>query len=350
MTNLHKLLKSSNFSTEVDAGKLVNKAESIFEQKPYVIEHRAKYLTFNFLSIFLQVASAFMAFSFFNYIFYSLNYYINICFSIACVIAIEILKKVFLTSYFFEVRKGKKDNQMLFFAVFLITVSVVTSLQGAKFATMAALDNSEVILNESRLQIDSIKKTSESEILALQNEIDLINSFRKKRWKGVLVKEEQQQIEALNQRIILEEERQKNELKELKENSKGMANESQKNAEGNSYYVLALSLSFEVLQIFCIWWISGFLHLVYLENNLETANVETANVSTASVGTANVGTASVPTANVGFRVSYSDQKVCQNCGKDFKYKIHNQKFCNENCRIENWEKKTGKTFKHSKKI
>lgn len=41
----------------------------------------------------------------------------------------------------------------------------------------------------------------------------------------------------------------------------------------------------------------------------------------------------------------SKSRICLNCEDEYVYKIHNQKFCSEACRIENWEQKTGKRFK-----
>jgi hypothetical protein len=43
------------------------------------------------------------------------------------------------------------------------------------------------------------------------------------------------------------------------------------------------------------------------------------------------------------------QRACKNCNKIFNYKHWNAKYCGEKCRIENWEKRTGKTFKKKSK-
>jgi hypothetical protein len=72
---------------------------------------------------------------------------------------------------------------------------------------------------------------------------------------------------------------------------------------------------------------------------------------TASVNTAAVEqttpTASVNTAAVEQKLSL---RLCENCNTEFVYKIHNQRFCCEICRIEAWEKKTGKKFRKKEKI
>ena len=38
-------------------------------------------------------------------------------------------------------------------------------------------------------------------------------------------------------------------------------------------------------------------------------------------------------------------KICQHCKAEYMYKIHNQKFCSESCRIAAWEQKTGIRFR-----
>jgi hypothetical protein len=47
-------------------------------------------------------------------------------------------------------------------------------------------------------------------------------------------------------------------------------------------------------------------------------------------------------------VIHEGTKVCLHCGKAFYPKIHFQKYCIEECRIEAWEKKTGKKFNKKK--
>lgn len=49
----------------------------------------------------------------------------------------------------------------------------------------------------------------------------------------------------------------------------------------------------------------------------------------------NSDTTTSVTANV------AKQKICLHCGNSYIYKIHNQKFCTESCRVKHWENKTG---------
>jgi hypothetical protein len=55
-----------------------------------------------------------------------------------------------------------------------------------------------------------------------------------------------------------------------------------------------------------------------------------------------LATASTPNVEQGI-------KRCEYCATKYVYKIHNQKFCSEKCRITNWNQKTGRTFKKGKK-
>jgi hypothetical protein len=42
-------------------------------------------------------------------------------------------------------------------------------------------------------------------------------------------------------------------------------------------------------------------------------------------------------------------RTCKNCLQGFIYKHHKQVYCTEKCRIENWEKRTGKKLKKKSK-
>jgi predicted nucleic acid-binding Zn ribbon protein len=40
---------------------------------------------------------------------------------------------------------------------------------------------------------------------------------------------------------------------------------------------------------------------------------------------------------------------CKNCGQSFSYKHWNKQYCSEECRIENWEKRTGKKVRKGRR-
>jgi hypothetical protein len=55
------------------------------------------------------------------------------------------------------------------------------------------------------------------------------------------------------------------------------------------------------------------------------------------------------TASVTAFVDNSKLRICLHCEKEYIYKIHNQKFCTEICRVSNWENKAGRTLRTAKK-
>lgn len=59
-------------------------------------------------------------------------------------------------------------------------------------------------------------------------------------------------------------------------------------------------------------------------------------------------TASVKQQTTIANVDDSKKRICLHCEEEYIYKIHNQKFCCEDCRIAAWEAKTGKRFKKMK--
>jgi len=44
-----------------------------------------------------------------------------------------------------------------------------------------------------------------------------------------------------------------------------------------------------------------------------------------------------------------NERSCKNCNEKYIYKHHKQMYCNDKCRIESWEKRTGKTLKKKSK-
>lgn len=42
-------------------------------------------------------------------------------------------------------------------------------------------------------------------------------------------------------------------------------------------------------------------------------------------------------------------RICLHCGSAYEYRIHNQKYCTEKCRVEAWQQKTGKVLKKTKR-
>lgn len=55
------------------------------------------------------------------------------------------------------------------------------------------------------------------------------------------------------------------------------------------------------------------------------------------------------TASVTASVDNSKLRICLHCEKEYIYKIHNQKFCSEVCRVSNWENKAGRMLRTVKK-
>jgi hypothetical protein len=55
------------------------------------------------------------------------------------------------------------------------------------------------------------------------------------------------------------------------------------------------------------------------------------------------------TDDITASVDNSKLRICLHCEKEYIYKIHNQKFCTEICRVSNWENKAGRTLRTAKK-
>lgn len=351
------LKEYNNLENSVYIKRIEQKAINEYREKPYLVENVQKYKTITIVSLFLQFISALLAFEFFNQII-GLNPYINACISIVFVVGIEAAKRAFLGAFFFEMQKKKLDIIGGFFALCLLSISVLSSYLGAEMGVKILTDNSKQIELEKMVLKDSVSIYYDTQIRKTSLNLQDFENLRKERHKGWFTPDENRIMLNLQKKESQLQAAKDSTLKAIELNTFSETETKKASIEKNGFFVALLSIALELVNILCLFYISKYLFCVFLEAsnvedpNAKTADVQTADIQTPSVQTASVQTASVqqeekapqPSTKLGFdiKATKDGNKICLQCGGVFTYKIHNQKFCSQNCRVLNWETEKNK--------
>jgi len=363
-TLAEKLFNSANTTfSEFQRNSKELKFVKELSERTYYENYIALFYTAIFFAYVAQIASAVSSYNFFYEVLgIKLSGLFLIVATITILILIEVLKYVLLNKSFsqiFTIANTEKSIGLLIVALALSIISITASVLGGG---KLGIDTAKVTNVESKF---------DSEITALRNEIQAIQ--KRNSWKG------QTYIAGKEKALLHTKELELAKVKEAKEN--GLQLVQNENQINESIYRYGFGI-FEAMFILCtcyIWYFKKRTAIEFLAG--QTATATTATVSTpvaenltTTVQTANVGesprpresrigftfsnldkevkkepvtantTATVETANVG-----NGNRICLNCETVFVYKIHNQKFCCETCRISSWEAKTGKRVKKGKK-
>lgn len=253
---------------------------------------------------------------------------------------------------------------------------------------MDTLQNSQIdsVNNLFATQISSI----ESSLKASQNTLQT----SKNKWLRIATTKDLQDTQNSLNNILERKERALQSITSNTESSKGKTD--QKGTQIAIFAAVLFAL-FEVLNLVCYWFVYQYYQSCLLENNLpnepneqpnQTSQTQTVTdtVTNAVISafqnlslqltTHDVTPSVIPTfsepqkpqKSIGFQFGNDSQKtthvsqnepkteqkteltkgnrICQydGCKKAYTYKVHNQKFCSETCRINNWNQKTGKKF------
>lgn len=272
------------------------------------------------------------------------------------------------------------QNKVTYIFILPLIISIAFSSYGGLLLSQKSNDKTSDFVGFEKSAIDSVKN---SYAMQLRNDsllvADLGNSLAKEKSKWTKIALREQLDKAQSQYVKTKE----NISKEI--SSHAQKTEKSISSNQNSGLKIAIICAFiiavfELVLVLCVWFSFWFASGCRTENrnfnfvdishltpifdvqNTQTAAVPyaiTAAVNTAAspnkvgfgIGTAGV-TAGVGTAGVGTAgVTAKDGKsrVCLHCGNEYTYAIHNQKFCSENCRRENWNQKHGRNFTPRKK-
>ena len=94
---------------------------------------------------------------------------------------------------------------------------------------------------------------------------------------------------------------------------------------------------------------TGFRQIGFVNKKSNTGSNPTNVSNTAAAKTVDFSNLKTNNDNRITKVVQVENRQCKNCKKGFVYKHHKQLYCSDKCRIENWEKRTGKKLKKRSK-
>ncbi len=317
---------------------------------------------------------------------------------IVLLIGIEMIKGNLSNTFFRnKVIRNKNKSATLVGLIAMMTVSVLISAVGGAVISLKTSDKTGEIKNIYLSQLDSIRHYYQAKIQNLQEEINATNQLKASRLKRSpmwgLTKEESNTLNHNKTQLAKLENQLQSELLSLKSDyQKDMAKNLMQSS--NAAWVVA-GVVF-VLEILLLWAYSfqweyraeakaeavNF-QVLELEKKVSNKNEqkgeknndefdkirETLQQIINGQQSFQIASTNAPLQpqKVGYKFGFQTvneverpksqhefilregNRICQHCGSVYEYKIHNQKFCSEKCRVEAWQQKTGRVLRKAKK-
>lgn len=304
----------------------------------------------------------------------------------------------------FSAKARKEEPNKLFLGILVITTifSFVTSVWSAKEAVYYASTDTKFSNIDSlqNIQIDSVNSLFATQISSLESSIkasqNTLNST-KTNWKINTAQKDLKESQISLTNVLEKKETALLSISKSVENQKGTT-------DTNGLFIAKLAavifLLFESLNLVGYWFLYQYYSNVLLEKDLvlnrlsksltnavhDVSQTVTSAITNLTPTNAVTNAVFPPTTvtnavknTIGFQTNYSQSnsqnnsqgttavsqnnnqgttavngngnRIClnSNCQKAYIYKVHNQKFCSEKCRIANWNKTTGKDFIKGKK-
>ncbi len=290
---------------------------------------------------------------------------------------LELAKSNTSHSVFFSVaREETVDKLFLIVLIVSCLFSFVVSVYSAKEAVFYAATTDKISQNNDALQseTDSLKNVYDAQISIIQSSLKSSSATLEKYptgWKANVARQDLEKANKSLERAVFEKEKS---LSNLSEKYQGTEQKTTIAGTETALIAAVLFAIFEVMNILGYWFYYHYLSNCLLEKDLILQNTSSVvknainAVNTFAVNTLDVKSDLQPTAKytnpIGFKTNPTlkpplatasttnveqGTRHCQHCATKYVYKIHNQKFCSEQCRITNWKQRTGKTFKKGKK-
>jgi hypothetical protein len=349
------------------------KAGAIFMDKPHSIEYKPIYhlsqtlkVLANIVSVGTCIVALYLALT------GLLNAYLAAFLSLTVATIFELLKnKVWKITAKQRLRYRKTALTGVLGLIALHLVSVGASAFGAyRVSEFLQAPNTGVIV--PLVDVDSVSSQYSGQIDVLDTQIAeltklqssstnrrTINSLGKQ--KATLIESQKTAVEAAKtQNVAI--------TKENKEKATTAKAEDAERLKMIQYSTVGVAVFFELVYILCALFILSYLFRAFVDGQQPIEDEQQQSLDgtrNSSRNATNTG-GSVPHHNsanelqkpIGFEYKNKDQKtvdnepleytrICANtsCKKKFIHKVHNQKFCSTDCRIETWERKTGKKLR-----
>lgn len=383
--------KGTNKQLEaLKSSAIYEKAAEKLEPKPYAQQAKPLYLLSKYFSVayhLLSYSIALIGITLYALQLDSVIYQIILILLAFILLAVIEIAKTNSSNAVFASKARQEQPNQLFFIVLVITTffSFVTSVWSAKEAVYFASTNSKMISTDSlrSSQIDSVNTLYSTQISSLESSIkasqNTLNTT-KTNWK---INVAQKDLKESQNRLLTVLDSKEKALQIIESQSNEV--NSQTNQKGLFIAKLAavIFLIFEVLNLVSYWFLYQYYQSCLLESSIRDTNTGTGAFTSVTAGvtsavqqaaetlknpipnlnyTTAVTSAVKPNSNrIGFEYGKLEEseeskekelkdgnRICLHCKDPYTYKVHNQKFCSSECRIDFWQKKNNKKL-HFKK-
>jgi hypothetical protein len=314
---------------------------------------------------------------------------------VVLLIGIELVKGNLATTIFRNKAVRAKGKSMATIGLIgMMLVSIFISAVGGAVISLKTSDKTIDIKSSYLSHADSVKNYYKAKIQALQTEINATNQLKAGRLKRSpmwgLTKEESNTLNHNKTQLAKLEQLFQNNLTDLKADYQGDLTKNLTQGTHAAWIVAGVVFILEILLL----WAYSFQWEYRAEAKAEAVNFHVLELEKKQASKAekidndhdkvrellqqvvngqqnfqimNTHTPSTP-QKVGYRFGLQEVKneietpkakhefvlgngnrICLHCGAAYEYRIHNQKYCTEKCRVEAWQQKTGKALRKVRK-
>jgi len=349
----------SNHFTQFENARLMNRLAKKFTPKPYWKNYallRGVVLVSSYLFNVLSAATAAVLVFFFLRALVGSEILAG-SITAASLVALELVKRETGTRFFTDFLQFRKMSPGLAaIALLMMGLSTTASYFGAKRAVK------EFTPPPVTIRGDSLTAPLMAQVTAADEQIKAAAQIKK---KGVVTASAQRTIERLSR----QKETALAEIARIQQRADGQNDsatlEHTAATKVNAAGFAAITLTSELLLLLCLFYLQYYDYRSFVEvcdgtkdappeteaqpaqenktNGMQNAPPQRTTVNVAHAR-ADVFRATQSTPD--FPVLTDGQRMCEHCGTVYKYGHARQRFCNEKCRVENWQDRNGKQIRH----
>jgi hypothetical protein len=318
---------------------------------------------------------------------------------VVLLIGIEMIKGNLATTIFRnKAVRNRTKSPAVIGLIGMMAVSIFISAVGGAVISLKTSDKTSEIKTVYHSQSDSLRNYYHAKVKALQTEINATNQLKTSRLKRSpmwgLTKEESNTLNHNKTQLAKLENQLQSDLTSLKSDYQGDVTKNLMQSANAAWVVAGLVFVLEILLL----WAYSFQWEYRAEVKSEAVNFQVLELEKKQALKPEIKTekldneydkmrevlqqvingqqnfqiagasAPIPPQKVGYKFGFQTiksemeipkvrhefiqkegNKICLHCGTVYEYKIHNQKYCSEKCRVEAWQQKTGKTLRKSRK-
>lgn len=371
MSDINEMYKNTLDTEKLQ--KQVQKSTEFYAQQPFVQENYGLFYLSKIFHFIFSIFSIITGFGFLYFLFADYVFMVIAGIMAASILfGLELVKSIALQMSIKKMYQNRFSGLALF-ALMCVSASILFSVLGAK-ELFEHLDKSvHTQKNNAQKEIKTIAQEYDKKIAQEKQEL---KQFKESvSWQGKININDENVSKNINGYLGRVDSLISQKNKVLHRASTQNEKESQillQDSNFNLWAWLSVSLSNEILLVLCVWYACHYHWHTQKEKAIltntrtyKTTAEELQNFLDLYLSTENKELLAIEASNnVGFEIGKKDSTadhttsftakssfgidICKNCGTQYERKTHNQKFCGEACRIEAWEKRTGKKLKFKK--